>query len=151
MLGRCWADDGQFLGRCWADAGQSLGRCWADPGHMLSRCLAGLGQMLGRSWADPGQTLDRCWAELAHLGLILGRFLVDLVRYWPNMFNLGALCSLPRQVFAFLLILGGLRGQEAFQRVPGGGCYILTEFGLKWRHLDLIHTIFHDFCPVFRY
>ena len=83
----------QVLGRAraWADAGQSLGRCWADPGHMLSRCLAGLGQMLGRSWADAGQTLNRCWAELAHLGLILGSFLGDLVRYWPNVFHLGAL------------------------------------------------------------
>ena len=83
----------QVLGRAraWADAGQSLGRCWADPGHMLSRCLAGLGQMLGRSWADAGQTLNKCWAELAHLGLILGSFLGDLLRYWPNVFHLGAL------------------------------------------------------------
>ena len=54
-----------------------LGKCWPEAGQILG--------------GDPGQTLDRCWAELAHLGHILGRFGGDLVRCWPNVFNLGAL------------------------------------------------------------
>ena len=33
----------------------------------------------------------------------------------------------------------------AFQGVPGGRGYILTKFGLKRRHLDLVHARFHDF------
>ena len=47
----------------------------------------------------------------------------------------------------FLILLGGLGGPEGFQGVPGGRGYILTKFGLKRRHLDLIHTKFHDFAP----
>ena len=82
MLGRSWADARQiqtfllraasttrhdskignkFLGRCWAEAGQILGGAWA-----------------GQSWSDAASFLG--W-----------RFWEDLVRCWPNVFNLGAL------------------------------------------------------------
>ena len=49
--------------------------------------------------------------------------------------------------FGFFDFLGGFGGPEGFQGVPGGRGYILTKFGLKRRHLDLIHTKFHDFAP----
>ena len=33
--------------------------------------------------------------------------------------------------------------------VPGDRGYVLTMYQLKWRHLDMFHDIFHDFCIVF--
>ena len=37
---------------------------------------------------------------------------------------------------------------EGFRGVPEACGYILTEFGLKRKHLDLIHTKFYDFAIV---
>ena len=47
--------------------------------------------------------------------------------------------------FGFFDFLRGFGGPEGFQGVPGGRGYILTKFGLKRRHLDLVHARFHDF------
>ena len=45
------------------------------------------------------------------------------------------------------MIFDGFGGREGFQGVHGGRGYVVTKFGLKRRHLDLIHTTFHDFAP----
>ena len=45
----------------------------------------------------------------------------------------------------FFGFLGGFRGREAFRGVSGGCGSVLTKFGLKRRHLDLIHARFDDF------
>ena len=45
------------------------------------------------------------------------------------------------------LIFGGFGSPKGFQGVHGGRGYVVTKFGLKRRHLDLIHTTFHDFAP----
>ena len=37
---------------------------------------------------------------------------------------------------------------EAFQRGPGGRGYVLTRYGLKSTHLDLVHSRFH-ICHIF--
>ena len=47
--------------------------------------------------------------------------------------------------FRIFVIFVGFGGPEGFQGVPGGRGYILTEFGVKRRHLDLVHARFHDF------
>ena len=48
----------------------------------------------------------------------------------------------------FLCLLETFSEREAFQGIPGGHGYILTEFVLKQRHLDLVHAICHDFSSV---
>ena len=46
--------------------------------------------------------------------------------------------------WGFWGVLGVRRGSQG---VHGGRGYVVTKFGLKRRHLDLIHTTFHDFAP----
>ena len=47
----------------------------------------------------------------------------------------------------FAAFWGGFGSPEGFQGVPGGCGYVVTKFGLKRRHLDLIHAKCHDFAP----
>ena len=84
----------QVLGRSWADAGQLQtflhhSEAWSRPREARPKTTDWepvSGQRLGRSLEVPG--LGRAGQMLRVSGW---RFWEDLVRCWPNVFNLGAL------------------------------------------------------------